>query len=34
MHYLSFLTAINPFVLAVLGVVVICGVYDYWIQNH
>lgn len=34
MHYLEFFTSINPFVLAVLAVVVACGVYDRWIETH
>jgi hypothetical protein len=31
-HYVDFLTALNPFVLAILLVVLACGVYDHWMQ--
>ncbi|TWF56444.1 hypothetical protein FHW37_10272 [Neorhizobium alkalisoli] len=34
MHYLSFLTAINPFILIILAVVLACGAYDHWIQHR
>ena len=34
MHYLSFLTAINPYVVAVLGMVLVCGAVDWWRQSH
>lgn len=33
MQYLEFFTAINPFVLAVLAVVLVCGAYDSWAQH-
>ncbi len=32
MHYLDFITAINPFVFAILVVVLVCGAYDRWAQ--
>ena len=33
MQYLQFVTAINPVVLAILVVVLVCGAYDYWVQS-
>lgn len=34
MHYLTFVTAINPYVLAALGIVLICGAVDWWRHTH
>lgn len=34
MHYVEFFTSINPIVLGVLAVVVVCGIYDYWLETH
>lgn len=34
MHYLSFVTAINPYVLVVLAVVLACGAMDWWRSTH
>jgi hypothetical protein len=34
MHYLTFVTAINPYVLAALGMVLICGAVDWWRHTH
>jgi hypothetical protein len=34
MHYLSFFTAINPYVLAVLAAVLACGAVDWLIRPH
>ena len=31
MYLLDHVTAINPFVLAVLAIVIICGCYDRWV---
>lgn len=33
MHYLSFITSINPWVLGALFVVAACGVYDHFTQH-
>ena len=34
MHYLSFLTDLNPYVLAILAAVLACGAVDWWIKTH
>ena len=34
MQYLDFMTSLNPFVLALLVLVLICGAYDRWSQPH
>ncbi|GGF80473.1 hypothetical protein GCM10010924_04420 [Rhizobium wenxiniae] len=34
MHYVEFFTSINPIVLGVLAVVVVCGIYDHWLETH
>jgi hypothetical protein len=34
MDYLSFVTAINPYVLAVLAAVLACGAVDWLIRPH
>jgi hypothetical protein len=34
MHILTFMTAINPVVLVILGLVVACGAVDWWIKSH
>lgn len=34
MHYLSYVTAINPYVLAVLLLVLTCGAIDWWRRIH
>jgi hypothetical protein len=31
MHTLEFVTALNPFVLAILAIVIVCGCYDHWL---
>tara|TARA_R110002020_G_scaffold9118_3_gene36356 strand:- start:2155 stop:2424 length:270 start_codon:yes stop_codon:yes gene_type:complete len=31
MHYLEFVTALNPFVLAILALAIVCGCYDRWL---
>lgn len=33
MHYFEFITALNPIVLAILAVVILCGIYDHWMQT-
>jgi len=33
MYYFDFITAINPLVLAILAVVLVCGAYDMWAQS-
>ncbi len=30
MQYLSYLTSLNPYVLAALGIVLCCGAVDWW----
>lgn len=32
MAYLDFVTAINPVVLAILAIVLLCGAFDRWMQ--
>jgi hypothetical protein len=32
MEYLALVTALNPFVLALLALVLLCGALDYWMQ--
>lgn len=34
MYLLEHVTAINPFVLAVLAIVIICGCYDRWVTRN
>lgn len=34
MHYLTFVTAINPYVIALLGLVLACGAVDWWHRSH
>ncbi len=34
MHYFEFFTSINPIVLGVLAAVVVCGLYDHWLETH
>lgn len=34
MHYVEFFTSINPIVLGVLAVVIVCGIYDHWLETH
>jgi hypothetical protein len=34
MQYLEFITTLNPVVLAILVVVLVCGAYDYWVQSR
>ena len=33
MEYVQFISTLNPVVLAILLVVLACGVYDYWVQS-
>jgi hypothetical protein len=34
MQFVEFFTSINPFVLAILAAVVVCGIYDHWLETH
>lgn len=31
MHYLEIVTALNPFVYAILAIAIVCGCYDRWL---
>ena len=34
MHYVNFITALNPYVLACLAAVLACGAIDWWRRTH
>lgn len=34
MQYLSYLTSLNPYVLATLGIVLCCGAVDWWMTQR
>lgn len=34
MHYLTIVTALNPYIIAVLALVLACGAYDRWHNSH
>jgi hypothetical protein len=31
MQYLEFMTSLNPVVVAILAIVLVCGAYDHWL---
>lgn len=33
MEYLEFIATLNPVVITILAIVLVCGAYDYWVQS-
>lgn len=33
MEYLHLVTTLNPVALAILGIVLLCGAWDHWLQS-